>query len=67
MKACIVVSTFKVVLDMTSRKPENLNKIISSVQLSHLNAVWAMSGEYVAQEGVSDVSKVISLIQPRQQ
>ena len=65
--ACIAGSIFKVLFDMTSRKVENLNKIIGPVQLSHLNAVWSMSREYAAQEGVSDVSKVIGLIQTRQQ
>ena len=63
--ACIAGSRFKVLFDMTSRKVENLNKIIGPVQLSYLNAVRVISREYAAEEGVSDVSKVIGLIQTR--
>ena len=50
---------------MTSRKVGILNKIIGPVQLSYLKAVRVISREYAAEEGVSDVSKVIGLIQTR--
>ena len=55
----------KVLFDMTSRKVGILNKIVGPVQLSYLKAVRVISREYAAEEGFSDVSKVIGLIQTR--